>query len=208
MTDDVFEDLVNLYLDKEINPAQLGILRTELERNSERRKVFECYCRMHQATHLAALTKCPVIPQLNSVPTLSNGKTGFFALNKQIWAAGLMIAVLGAVATVYFNGRGFGSARITQDQSKLLEPIKKFSTAKSADLTSPPLEFFRVLKPQELTQNWSFTQELKHTKATLGVVVPKQHAFFTWRDIDSSSPVERESNSAFDIEYSSYEFKR
>ena len=30
MTDEVFEDLVNLYLDKEINPAQLNILKEEL----------------------------------------------------------------------------------------------------------------------------------------------------------------------------------
>lgn len=206
MTNDVFEDLVNLYLDKEINTAQLGILRTELERNSERRNFFESYCRMHQATHFAALTKCPVIPRLSNIPAAGPRKPYFFALNWHVWAAGLMIVVLGTYATVYFNGP-FGSARIELDQSKRLEPIVTFATAEPVDSLAP-LEFFRALKAREQNQNSSFVQELRHARATLGVKASEDPSFSTWKEIDSGPPLKSESDPGFDLEYSNYEFKR
>ena len=206
MTNDVFEDLVNLYLDKEINPAQMGILRTELERNSERRNTFESYCRMHQASHFAALTKCPVIPRLSLDTGSIKGKPGLFALNSHVWAAGLIIAVIGTFATVYLNGP-FGSARIAQTNKSNLVPIKTFAQS-TPESSEPHLEFFRTLKAENESQNWAYVQELRHTRLQEGVPSSRPPSFYTWSETQPSNPLETQENPGFDLEYSSYEFKR
>lgn len=206
MTDDVFEDLVNLYLDKEISPAQLTILRGELSRNYDRQKTFESYCRMHQATHFAALSACPVIPRLSH--SLS-GKTkpAFFAHNKQVWAAAVLIAVIGSFATVYFNGP-FGSARIVQAKGNNLQKIETFAQTTGAQVEEPPLEFFRALKAQNQVEAWAYIQELRHARATSNFQSIQQPSLYTWTDVLPEDNLETENDYGFNAEYSSYEFKR
>jgi hypothetical protein len=206
MTDDVFEDLVNLYLDKEISPAQLSILRSELGRNSSRQKTFESYCRMHQATTFAALSACPVIPRLSHSFNDEKNKPAFFALNKQVWAAAVLIAVLGSFATAYFNGP-FGSARIVQAKPSNLQKIETFVQATTAEPSEPPLEFFRDLKAKN--QEWAYIQELRHARAASEFPLSQQQpSLYSWAAIQSEDGQIADNASAFDLEYSSYEFKR
>jgi len=55
MTDNRFVKLVNLYLDKEIDPAGLSELKAEIDKNPEHRKSFEHLCRMHAASRKALI---------------------------------------------------------------------------------------------------------------------------------------------------------
>ncbi|MCZ6673088.1 MAG: hypothetical protein O7C75_09120 [Verrucomicrobia bacterium] len=206
MTDDVFEDLVNLYLDKEINPAQLSILRGELDRNSNRRKTFESYCRMHQATHFAALSACPVIPRLGESIGLGKNKPGLFSLHRQVWAAALVILVIGSFATVYLNGP-FGSARIVQTKQDTLQKIETFAQS-SPEARQPPLEFFRALKAQNESQEWAYVQELRHIRAVSDAESNESPLFFSWSDNQPGKELDFETTQGFELEYSSYEFKR
>ena len=206
MTDDVFEDLVNLYLDKEISPAQLNILRDELGRSIDRQKTFESYCRMHQATHFAALSVCPVIPKLSHSFGSGKNKPAFFAFNKQVWAAALLIAVIGSFTTVYFNGP-FGSARIVQAKRNNLQKIETFAQTTMVP-AQPPLEFFRALKAQNENQEWAYIQELRHARATSGFQSTQQPSLFTWNQVTPDAFLEAKDESGFDMELSSYEFKR
>ena len=208
MTDDVFEDLVNLYLDKEISPAQLRILREELERNSNRQATFESYCRMHQATHFAALSAAPVIPRLNSPVEQGRGKPAFFALSRQVLAAAAIIAVVGSFATIYFNGP-FGKARIVQARPTNLQPIENFSQTTVAQRTEQPLEFFRALKAQSQAQESAFAQELRHVRATSEFQSTQEPSAYTWLDEELRERRRSEDNTpAFEFEYSSYEFRK
>lgn len=206
MTDDVFEDLVNLYLDKEINPAQLRILREELDRNPGRREVFESYCRMHQATHFAALTAQPVIPRL-SHDLEGGGKPGFFAFNRQVWAAALIILVIGSFATVYFNGP-FGSAHIAQARpTNNLQRIEGFT--QSNPQSSPPLlEYFQTIKVQNQTESWDFVHEIRHMRANPAFQDTQQPSYYSLNEPTVTAQPPIELGQGFELEYSSYEFKR
>lgn len=55
MTDNRFEKLVNLYLDKEISPEELSDLKAEIAHNLVRRKTFERLCRVHSASRKALI---------------------------------------------------------------------------------------------------------------------------------------------------------
>ena len=176
MTDDVFEDLVNLYLDKEINPAQLTILKDELGRNRSRQKTFESYCRMHQATHFAALSASPVIPRLSQGLVRGRNKPAFFAFNRQVFAAAALIIVIGSFASIYLNGP-FGSARmvpskqyrLTENRNVLLRQhqylnlshLLSFSERLRRKMRVPVGPMFRSFDTRELTLLWgSFKKNL------------------------------------------------
>ena len=208
MTNDVFEDLVNLYLDKEISPAQLRILKEELLRNSDRRSTFESYCRMHQATHFAALSASPVIPRLSSSLEQGRDKPAFFALSKQVLAAAAIITVIGSFATIYFNGP-FGKSRIAPVAQSNLQPIETFAQEMQPISSGAPLEFFREFKAQNAMQESAFAQELRHARVSpefQSTQVPKQ---YTWVDGELREQKRPQpSGSSFDFEYSSYEFRR
>jgi hypothetical protein len=209
MTDDVFEDLVNLYLDKEINPTQLTILKDELGRNSSRQRTFECYCRMHQATHFAALTASPVIPRLTQ-PIISSNKNKpvFLALNRQLYAAAALIVVIGTFASIYFNGP-FGSARIVRAKEPNLEKIETFSQTTTIPQAEAPLEFFRALKAQNESPSWSYAQELRHARANSGSRSDHETpSFYTKVESQQNDKISSEDIQGFELEYSSYEFKR
>lgn len=52
MKDHRFVELVNLYIDRQISPAEAAELESELQANPRRRQVYQQYCRMHRATQL------------------------------------------------------------------------------------------------------------------------------------------------------------
>lgn len=211
MTDEVFEDLVNLYLDKEISPAQLNILRDELGRNPSRQKTFESYCRMHQASHFAALSACPVVPRLSSSDNNpSRNKPGFFALNNQVVAAAILITLIGSFATLYFNGP-FGSARITQSPNRGIEfaKIETFSPVPATDdQVQPPLEFFRSLQARESGHDWVYVQELRHARAASNFHSSDQPAPSSWNSIIPEEVAGQTDPAGFEIDFSSYEFRK
>jgi anti-sigma factor RsiW len=52
MKDARFIELVNLYIDRQISPAETAELEAELQANARRRQIYQQYCRMHRATKL------------------------------------------------------------------------------------------------------------------------------------------------------------
>ncbi|MBI2510528.1 MAG: hypothetical protein HYV96_00995 [Opitutae bacterium] len=52
MKDARFIELVNLYIDRQISPAEAAELELEIQSNPRRRQVYLQYCRMHRATKL------------------------------------------------------------------------------------------------------------------------------------------------------------
>lgn len=59
MTNEAFEDLVSLYLDKEITSEQMQVLQQALVDNPERKQLFAEHCRLHQAAQIAARRSSP-----------------------------------------------------------------------------------------------------------------------------------------------------
>ena len=207
MTDEVFEDLVNLYLDKEINPAQLNILKEELGRNPLRQKTFESYCRMHQATHFAVLSASPVIPRsTKNVPGSPIFQNSIWGFNRHVVAAAAIAALLTAFAAVYFNGP-LGSARIIAKSEPNLEKIETFVEAESVR-GAQPLEFFRAMKAENGAQNWSYVQELRHARHSTSPRDQNPPSMYTWADQSRAQNESLVIGEDFELEYSSYEFKR
>lgn len=54
MKDSEFKELLNLYLDHEITAADAARLEAEVQRDPQRRKVYEQYCRMQKACKMLA----------------------------------------------------------------------------------------------------------------------------------------------------------
>lgn len=52
MKDSKFIELLNLYLDQQIEPAEAALLEDEIARNPARRQTYQQYCRMHRACTL------------------------------------------------------------------------------------------------------------------------------------------------------------
>lgn len=52
MKDTRFVELVNLYIDRQISPAETAELELEIQSNPRHREIYLQYCRMHRATKL------------------------------------------------------------------------------------------------------------------------------------------------------------
>ena len=52
MKESRFIELLNLYIDQEISPEEAALLEQEILRNSQRRKIYVQYCRMHRGSAL------------------------------------------------------------------------------------------------------------------------------------------------------------
>jgi hypothetical protein len=51
-----FIELLNLYIDRQISPADAALLESEIQQNPERRKIYREYCQMQKACGLLAET--------------------------------------------------------------------------------------------------------------------------------------------------------
>jgi hypothetical protein len=62
MKDKEFIELLNLYLDHEISAADATRLETEVQRNPERYRVYQQYCRMHKACTMLSVEETAPSP--------------------------------------------------------------------------------------------------------------------------------------------------
>ena len=49
MKESKFIELLNLYIDQQISPAEAGLLEDDIQHNSRHRRIYQQYCRMHRA---------------------------------------------------------------------------------------------------------------------------------------------------------------
>ncbi len=207
MTDEVFGDLVNLYLDKEITSAQLDILRGELERNPRRQRVFQSYCRMHQATHFAALSQCPVIPTLGNSMARSPHFLGHF-LGKPAWIGAFLILALATSLPFYLN-KPLASSMEEETIAGSVSKLDGYYAEAETQPTSATLDFFQTLQTQgQPQQNWGYTQRLRPMLATPDYLPSHPREDFPFSSGTAGFFEEQEWTSGFDFEHSSYEFKR
>jgi len=199
MNEEVFEDLVNLYLDKEISPQQLEILRNELNSNHVRSETFRSYCRMHQASHFAALQATPVVPTRRA---LSEVKSSSGIRRHHLgWTALAAALVLMTFSWVYLNGP-FAKNRLANftDNNSLRFGSAHFSNAAS---NQDSVEFFSrdeadsSLDAQQRLEAWLISQEREHWSRVQGDHYPQ------------GLQVERGNTlPGMKYQYSNYEFKR
>lgn len=52
MKESKFIELLNLYIDQQIEPDDAVVLEEEIQRNPQRRRIYQQYCRMHRASTL------------------------------------------------------------------------------------------------------------------------------------------------------------
>ena len=52
MKDNRFIELLNLYVDRQISPAETAELEAEIQSSPRRQKIYREYCQMHRATKL------------------------------------------------------------------------------------------------------------------------------------------------------------
>ncbi len=94
MKDSEFLELLNLYLDHEISPADAARLEAEVRSNAERRRTYGQYCRMQKACALLAadFAENPAAVREPAVQRLGWAAAGFASFG--LVAAGVAVALV------------------------------------------------------------------------------------------------------------------
>ena len=124
MKTDKFIELLNLYIDEEIDSSEVALLEAEIAKNSDRRKIYNEYCQIHQASCLLGEQfKQASAKRVEAVPVIEIRKPSFFAskARKVVYPLGGMAAalilILGISTMVEKNqlaGPQFSSSVVTQ----------------------------------------------------------------------------------------------
>ncbi len=67
MKNSTFIELLNLYVDRQISPADAALLEAEIQQNPQRRKIYREYCQMQKACAILSenfRTDAPVVEKL------------------------------------------------------------------------------------------------------------------------------------------------
>lgn len=117
-----FIELLNLYVDQELSPADAAELELEIARNPARRRTYEQYCRMHRAClvlfekesapapHFAKLAAAvrdadeKVVAFPGATPVSAGSMPRSVGLARGWWAAGLVAAAACVVVVVMRQG--------------------------------------------------------------------------------------------------------
>jgi hypothetical protein len=138
MKESTFIELLNLYIDHQISPADAALLEEEVLQNPQRRQIYTDYCRMHRA--------CTMALGQYKIPSEVEGGLGrvvaFEAPRRVRWtyyAAGLAAACVALVAVQAFvrSGRpvSIPPAATGQSQAALARSDAAVLTAGHADVS-------------------------------------------------------------------------
>ncbi len=106
MKDAKFTELLNLYLDHEISPADAALLETEIQRDPARRRLYRQYCQMQKACTVLAEDFRTEAPEAGSVAQFP--VRGRNTAARAIYAVGA-IAAAACVAFVVMNRQPAGT---------------------------------------------------------------------------------------------------
>ena len=116
MTDDAFKELVNLYLDGELSPAEQERLNVEINASPERSRQFHESCRLHEAMQMV-LDPQALQPKDLSVPlpwrriALCLGAAAALALGTvALWLIPQTLADKGSPAPVWDSSEQIGAS--------------------------------------------------------------------------------------------------
>lgn len=118
MTDEKFRELVNLYLDKEINSEEMELLQATISSDAARQREFDTSCRLHHAMRSALETE-----------VASNEKACSLSRSRTCWFVGVSMAasfVLGGVLLkpVLTDSNGLSDAE-AQDARRSAELLQQ-----------------------------------------------------------------------------------
>ena len=173
MTSKKFQELLNLYLDKRITSTELSLLQREISTNPERRRVYEQYCYMHQASRLI----------------LRERRHSFLPY------FGLMAACLVGIASfVVFNpwrakeDSSIGQVASTPTQEESKKVILEEDLFRSDPFFRDPTDFYFTLD-SESYESWNNEPDIP------GVFQQPQRIFFISEELDpQQQPGEFNSN--------------
>ena len=97
-----FIELINLYLDHELTPADCARLEAEVKASPDRRRIYEQYCRMQKACKVLATDFAAEAPSINPRAIRTSGSEagsrrvlgGFFAIGSLAAAAACVALVV------------------------------------------------------------------------------------------------------------------
>jgi hypothetical protein len=114
MKDSKFIELLNLYVDHHISPADAAALEAEVRANPERRRVYTQYCRMQKACNQLGETFRSENPAPAAASKIVDFKPRRRGLAVATYAAGIA-AVAACIAVVYVvrNDQGAASPAVT-----------------------------------------------------------------------------------------------
>ena len=175
MTSGEFEELLNLYLDKTITPQKLSLLRKEISGNSERRKLYEQYYYLHQASRLVLKKRHhSFLPYIGLMAACLVGIGSFVALNP--WRTEEQL-----------NNRQI-SAATTQGNVEKIILEKDLLRADSFFKDSTDFHF---TLDRELSRPWN--SELEYIQAELGIPIrleQSERGFFSSEGLDPNQGFE------------------
>ena len=142
MKEKEFIELLNLYLDHEISPADAARLESEVQNNTARRQIYRQYCRIQKACRMAAADF-----QTEPVETVATDKKVVAFKPELAKAAGSgrkranglytlgTFAALAACVAVVFVGQ---NQQVTTPESSAVPPV---AVAPSSTITNPDAAF-------------------------------------------------------------------
>ena len=145
MKDSEFIELLNLYLDHEISPADAARLEAEVQTNAARRQIYRQYCRIQKACRMAAAdfqtepfaASVPVDKKVVAFDPVADGVASSRGKrNRGVYAFG-SIAALAACAALVFVGRSQQPAN-SQSGSSASAPV---AAAPATAITNPDSTF-------------------------------------------------------------------
>lgn len=183
MKDSEFIELLNLYLDHEISPADAARLEAEVQRSPERRKVYRDYCKMQKACMVLA-EEAAVAPAQSENNVVSFESAPSRAWGFTTYATGLCAAAACvALALVVRTGHGSaGSAPQAADAATVaavqISPLaSERSGARDFPLTvSVNARATEQLQPVFAAQSLALTKQARNESATAAPADPR----FDW----------------------------
>lgn len=125
MNDARFRELLNLYLDRRLTPAEAAELETEVMSRPDRRRLYNDYCRMQRACRLLFEDECKNAPasfalakalreiegKINGTPAAASQSGAVVWLR---WSGGLAAACVVVVSATVFLNRPAGDVGIAE----------------------------------------------------------------------------------------------
>jgi hypothetical protein len=103
MKDSKFIELLNLYVDHQIAPADAALLEAEIQRSTQRRRVYRQYCQMQKACVSLTETFLTQVPAGGKVVEFPAGQRRFSAVTYMMGIA----AAAACIALVVVNSHTF-----------------------------------------------------------------------------------------------------
>ena len=138
MKESEFIELLNLYLDHEIDPADAARLEAEVQRDARRRHIYRQYCQMQKACSQLASKFADTSVTERSVEVFTPTR-----ISRPTWYAGGLAAA--ACVTVFLMVRSHQDkvAVTAQDQVAVVAPVApaRVQLTKAVDFRTAPINF-------------------------------------------------------------------